>query len=325
VVCRGIRPPCPTLILTSILIARRYDEHPSVTTRLQFVVIGVAALGSKETAAIGAGLVLLDAWARNAVSRTLCVDTGILIAVAGVFSLLRLTSAFGLAQPPFGKYLVQRAIFGSFGGLAVPWHVDVIRVLPWLPILGVLAVVYLLMVFFLVSGSSQRTTLALAAAAWVLLPIIPIFPLFFVAPDLQSSRFLYLPAVGWAALLVVVVPDQSVRYLKLQSAAAVVGLIVLAAYGTRLHLHPWREAALMRDRVEASALDAGMTKCTNVTLSNLPDSVKGAYVFRNGGHEAFARDLHLNAIVDNHPGGECSFRWSDARLSFVPSAISHPP
>jgi hypothetical protein len=309
-----------TLILTSILIARRYEGHPSMATRLLFVVIGVAALGSKETAAIGAGFVLVDAWARNAISRKLCVDTGILIAVAGIFSLARLTSAFGLATPPFGKYLVQRAIFGSFGGLAVPWHADVIRNAPWLPILAVVAVVYLLMVFFLDSGSRQRTKLAIGAAAWVLLPIVPIFPLFFVGPDLQASRFLYLPAVGWAALIVVVASEPSARrHLKPQSVAAVVGLIVMSAYGTWLHLRPWREAALMRDRVEASALDAGMTKCTNVTLSNLPDSVRGAYVFRNGGPEAFARDLHLNATLDHHPAGECSFRWSDARLSFVPS------
>ena len=285
--------------------------------RIQFLVVGVAAMASKETAAIGAGFVLLDAWARNALSRKLCVDTAILITGAAVFSLVRLTSAFGLARPPFSKYLLQRAIFGTFGGLAVPWHVDVIRGLPWLPILGVLAIVYLLMVFFLDSGSRQRTKLAIAAAAWVLLPIIPIFPLFFVAPDLQASRFLYLPAVGWAALLVVMASEQSAKTI-----AAGVGLIVMAAYGTWLHLHPWNEAALMRDRVEASALDAGMNRCTVVALSNLPDSVRGAYVFRNGGPEAFARDLHLHAILDSHPGGQCSFRWSDTRLSFE---ASHRP
>jgi hypothetical protein len=53
-------------------------------------------------------------------------------------------------------------------------------------------------------------------------------------------------------------------------------------------------------------------------LSNLPDSVRGAYVFRNGASEAFARDLRLNAVPGN-AGGPCSFRWSGTRLSFVPS------
>jgi hypothetical protein len=59
--------------------------------------------------------------------------------------------------------------------------------------------------------------------------------------------------------------------------------------------------------------------CPTVILSNLPDSVGGAYVFRNGGVEAFARDLHLHAVLGDDPGGRCAFRWSDARSSFVQS------
>ena len=316
--CSGVFDLSATaLVLTCVLVARRYDDHPSVATRVQFIAIGVAALASKETAAIAVGLVLVDAWSRNALSRRLLVDAGILVGIAGAFSLARLTSAFGLARPPFSKFLLQRAVLGSFGGLAVPWHVDVITSVPWLPILGVFIVTYLSTVFLVGSGSKRRTKFAMAAAMWVLLPIIPIWPIFFVAPDLQASRFLYLPAVGWAALIVVVASKPSATYLKPLSTAAVGGLILIAAYGTTLHLRPWTDAARLRDQVEASALDAGMNRCPTITLGNLPDSVRGAYVFRNGGPEAFASDLHLKAVVDNHPGGPCSFRWSDTQLSFV--------
>jgi hypothetical protein len=59
--------------------------------------------------------------------------------------------------------------------------------------------------------------------------------------------------------------------------------------------------------------------CPIVILSSLPDSVGGAYVFRNGGVEAFAHDLHLHAALGDDPGGRCAFRWSDARFSFVQS------
>jgi hypothetical protein len=318
--CSGVFDLFATsLVLTCVLVARRYEDHPSMATRIQFVAVGIGALASKETAAIAVGLVLAEAWSRDAISRRLLVDTGILVGIVGVFSLARLTSAFGLARLPFSKYLLQRAVFGSFGGLAVPWHVDVIRRLPWLPILGVLIVIYLSAVFLVEPGSKRRTKLASAAALWLLLPIIPIWPIFFVAPDLQASRFLYLPVVGWAALVVVVASEPSRKYLKLLSTAAVVGLILIAAYGTVLHLRPWKEAARLRDQVEASALDVGMNRCPTITLSDLPDSVRGAYVFRNGGREAFASDLHLNAIVDNQSVGPCSFRWSDARLSFMQS------
>ena len=307
-----------TLVLLCVLIARRYDDHPSVATRIAFVAVGLAAVASKETAAVAAGLVLVDAWARRAVSRALLVDIGALVGTVGVFGLVRLASAFGPARPPLSKYLLQRAVFGSVGGLAVPWHVDVIRGLPWLPILGVLAVLYLVTVFLLGPGSMQRTKCALAAALWILLPIVPVFPIFFIAPDLQAARYLYLPLVGWAALLAVVASEPHVgRYQQGGSRVAILGLVVITAYGAMRHQEPWREAARMRDRVEASALDVRSSTCPTMTVSHVPDSVRGAYVFRNGVPEAFEHDLRLNVSV-GHEAGPCAFLWSDARLAFVP-------
>ncbi len=63
-----------------------------------------------------------------------------------------------------------------------------------------------------------------------------------------------------------------------------------------------------------------MERCEAVVVGNLPDSVDGAYVFRNGGAEAFARDLQLDVTLAEERAGPCSFRWNDARLSFVGSA-----
>ena len=63
----------------------------------------------------------------------------------------------------------------------------------------------LLAAFFLESAASKHATrIALAAAAGVLLPVVPVFPILFIAPDLQQSRYLYMPAVGWAALVVTI-------------------------------------------------------------------------------------------------------------------------
>jgi hypothetical protein len=202
----------------------------------------------------------------------------------------------------------------------VPWHADLIERLPLLPILGASTVVYLLTTFFLASdASTQRTKLTIAASAWVLVTIIPVFPILFIAPDLQQSRYLYASSVGWAALIVVLASEPATPFLKGLSLAAVIGLMSIASYGTVFHLGPWRSAALVRDRVEASAIEVGMARCSMVTLSNVPDSVRGAYVFRNGVVEAFARELRVSAALDNRASGECAFRWNEARLSFVPS------
>ena len=102
---------------------------------------------------------------------------------------------------------------------------------------------------------------------------------------------------------------------------AVGGLIAIAPYGIRLHLQPWTEAAALRDRIETAALSPEMEKCQVVTIGNLPETARGAYVFRNGPSEAFARDLKRTAVIDNNAVGECAFRWDDAQRSFTQTGV----
>jgi len=317
--CSGVFDLLATsLILVCVLVAREYDDRPRLATRLQFVLVAVAALASKETAAIAPALVLVDAYVRRAMSRKLLVDVSILIGIVGAFSAWRLASVPGYTTTPFGKYEMQSLVFGSFGSLATPWHVDVVHSRPWLPIAGVLFLVFLLTVFFVGRATEQRRRLVVAAPLWVLLPILPVWATFFVAPDLQQSRYLYLSAIGWAAIIVFAASAGTERrYLKVLQRTAVAGLIAISSFGIRLHLQPWSEAAAVRDQIEAAALAPEIEQCPIVTIGHLPDSVRGAYLFRNGPAEAFARDLHRTAVIDNNAVGECAFRWNDARRSFV--------
>jgi hypothetical protein len=60
--------------------------------------------------------------------------------------------------------------------------------------------------------------------------------------------------------------------------------------------------------------------CRPILVSNLPDNVKGAYVFRNGAREAFKRDMNATVSVagtGESRTGACSFRWNEKTLSFV--------
>jgi hypothetical protein len=307
------------LVLLCILVARRYDHGPSAATRVQLVALGLAALASKETAVVAGGLVLVDGWARRRLSQKLLIDCGILLAIAGTFGAVRLATAFGASTPPLSKYLLQRALFGTVGALAVPWHIDVVEQLPWLPIAGVAAIVGLAVAFFVhAEASLQRTRLALASAVWMLLPVVPVFPILYVAPDLQQARYLYLSGAAWAVLLAVAASE---RGRHMFTFATLGGLIAIGTYGTVLHQRPWQEAARVRDRVETAARGPEMDACQEVSVSNLPDSVDGAYVFRNGAAEAFARDLQLEVkVVESGVQGACSFRWDEGRLSFVRSA-----
>jgi hypothetical protein len=218
---------------------------------------------------------------------------------------------------------MQRFLFGEFGSLVVPWHVDVIRSIPWLPITGVIMVTGLAIKFCMTAGASNRTRLAMMSLAWVIVGATPLASFFFVAPDLQGSRYLYLPTMGWAAVLMVMAEDECNEHDDMRTAVSTMGvcamvvLIALGAMGTSFHIRQWERAAALRDQVELAArTDQRIRACRDIRLVGLPDAAEGAYVFRNGATEAFARDLGLRAIVDTDTG-ECSFKWNPQMRAFT--------
>lgn len=303
-----------TLILLGVLVGRRYDDNPSWRTRALFVSSLIAAVASKETAVIGFAFVLLDAWARNVAPRKLLLDTSICAAIVAGFSLIRLTSAFGIERPPFSQYLVQRAIFGAFGALAVPWHLDVIRADTGVVVLACASIIALTTMFFVFDRTSRRLKLALVACGWVLLPTLPVFPVFYIAPDLQGARYLYLSGVGWCVLLAIF--GSGANKYRLFAPGLIVLVIGFSIFGTRQHLRPWARAAVLRDSVESAAASLKHAGCNVVTIVGAPDTVAGAYVFRNGLREAFQRDLGLTVSRNSAPG-ICAARWDSSTRTFV--------
>jgi hypothetical protein len=304
-----------TLVLSAVLVSRRYDDAPSRGTRAAFITLGLAAVASKETAIVVAALVVVDALARGVRPRKLWLDAAVVLGLAGAFGVARVARAFGTSPPASSRYDVQRVLFGSVGALAVPWHVDVSAAYPWLPIATVLMTLVIALAFFIRPSPRRQTALALLALTVTLLPILPVWPMFFVAPDLQGARYLYMASVGWAGLAVVLAGQAGERPpraggggLRSWPLAVIAGLLTASAIGTRLHLAPWREAARLRDDVEAAARSSVRSTCSGtIAVSGLPDSVRGAYVFRNGVREAFARDLHLSVVEG--PAGPCSLKW----------------
>jgi hypothetical protein len=134
-----------------------------------------------------------------------------------------------------------------------------------------------------------------------------------VAPDLQGSRYLYLPIIGWAGLLACMASASGTsRVARLTSVMTVTLILATYLVGLEIHLRPWHAAAALRDRVEQAAVQH-FPACPDIRLSNLPDNVDGAYVLRNGAPEAFAR---LGIRVTNQSPGKCSFAWDDERRGF---------
>jgi hypothetical protein len=318
--CSGVFDVLATfLLLAVVLIARQYEYDSSIRTRVSFFAIGALALLSKETAAVAPLLVLIDAWIRRTLPRRLGQDTAMLAGAILVVSVVRLVSRFGVMSPPIRRFLIQRALFASFGSLAVPWHEDVVRLSALMPLVSGLIVIALLTAFFLSRGGPGRGRALLAGATWIVAAVIPVFPILAIGLDLQASRYLYLAVVGWAALVVTAAASVSATrtWLTAVSHSLVIVLVALGLYGTRVHLRHWIEAAAVRDRVELAARsNPQMRACPEITVNRLPDSVRGAYLFRNGAREAFARDLGLRAMVTDDVG-PCAFRWDEATGTFL--------
>jgi hypothetical protein len=302
------------LVLGFVLIGRLYDGSATRFQRAAFVGVGILALGAKETAAIGSLLVLTDAWIRNTLNRRLLADTGLVFTVAAGFSAARLVGAFGMTAPSVTKYEIQRALFETFGGLSVPFHADVVHRWPWLAILGALAVVVVFGCCF-VAATRQLPRVLSGAAAWMLISILPVFQFVFVGSDLQGARFLYLAAPAWVSFIAAATSSVRVPVARRLSLIAAAGLLTLWAAASRAHLEPWKAAALLRDRViQAAKANVPMQPCRTVHLGKLPDTVRGAYVFRNGAPEALLEATGL--LVSAAAAPECRFVWNESAQAF---------
>jgi hypothetical protein len=296
------------LLLATLLTARGYSVAPSLGRRLAFVVIALAAFLCKETAGIAGPIVVLDGLVWRRQSRKLYIDAAILTGITAGIIGLRLVFGSSSARQPITRYLVQRWLFGTLGGLLVPWHADVIRAHPWVPIAGIVAVLAIVTLFFVQSHPAARIQTAMVTVGWCLLATLPPIALFFVAPDLQGARYLYVATVGYAATLMVTasVGDTTPPAIRMLVIAAIAVLVITGICGVRWHLHPWYEAASLRDRVIAAAsADRRIQGCASPVFADLPDTVRGAYVFRNGGEEALKPRFVSSAIST-----KCSFRWN---------------
>jgi hypothetical protein len=237
-----------------------------------------AALLAKETAVAGPALAWLSQPRRW---RAVAAGAGLVI----VYAMLRI--AFGPVSRGYivapTSYLIKELLVRPFATLTVPLHAEV--VLRW-PLVGVVlasAVVLLVMrAAWIWQGDRRVIATLVALAVWVLAGAAPVYALLNITATLQGARYLYLPACGWAMLIAALLaPDRS-RW----NLAASVALCAAGVAGTMINLRPWSAASALRDEILGRAATARAAGCVSVWVSDVPDSIQGAYVFRNGLAEA---------------------------------------
>ena len=308
--CSGIFDlSAATLVLTAILLGRRYRDNATPGNRLFLVATCLGGLLCKETAVVAPLLVMLDAWAtRHPVRRALWLDCAMTIAAGAVYGIVRLQSN-SAGGPVLTGFILQRYLFGSVGALAAPWHADLISGYAWLAVLWALAVIVLFAAPEPEAAGHARRPVALAS--WLVVSTLPAVAFLFVSPQLEGARYVYLSSAGWAAILMLRIESLQAARPGLRPLALVglLGFAAAGAFGIHRHMAPWQEAAQLRDRVERAGLALYKSaNCASLSLDTLPDSVRGAYVFRNGAPEAFRRDLQVPVEVASAPGA-CPFSW----------------
>jgi len=133
-------------------------------------------------------------------------------------------------------------------------------------------------------GHRHAMWTASALALSVLASVAPVYSLFDVSPALEGARYLYLPAVAWSILLASVLMPTNSR-LNLVLVAVV---LIASVTGLRTNLTVWNAAGRTRDDLLAQVARAREAGCAAVWIRNVPDSINGAYVFRNGLQDAVA-------------------------------------
>jgi protein O-mannosyl-transferase len=209
--------------------------------------------------------------------------------------------------------LVQRYLaWGSFGGYPgeAPQHASVLwdhlasalavmigplnrLVFPaWFVQLWMLGMAVLLLAG-LMSGRNQR--LILLSLVWIVITSFPALTILPVGADLQNSRLLYLPSVGFSVGLAALLQGVAERYLPrhhrpmFAGCALVVGLAYFAVLPAQIH--PW----IVAGQVSLDVVDQlhrfvpAFAPGSRLQVVGLPDNYKGAYIYRLGLDHAYGR------------------------------------
>jgi hypothetical protein len=294
---------------------------PRSTSRVLFAFVAlICALSTKETSivAFAIGGILVLAMRRGLAGRATwwTIASGAIISAAFVVWRLAHVGPRVDNAPSLTHRGIEHFLTSPFGALGSPWTAVDLAAYPWLGFVSTVVVLGLVLAAF--GGRRWIGGIQIPAALCVsaLLAILPVGRYFFVAPDLQGSRYLYLPCVFFVLLIVYLVQVVVRRGHRAAAYGVFAMLITCWVYGTVIHQRSWRLAGTARDALLAATVDAARQDgCQRLWIERLPDNVDGAYVFRSGFAEALdaAGVTRPVTVSGSRPADACAIPWSPGR------------
>lgn len=142
-----------------------------------------------------------------------------------------------------------------------------------------------------VSGALQMFATRLRAwrfylfcAGWFVLSLIPVYKVFDVAQDLESSRYAYLATIPLCLLIAALAaPLWRIRVVSWVQCALFAAFVGIAAATLHTHNMVWHNAGEIGNRIKQQmyALVKNMPANPNIVLVGAPDNEQGAYIMRN--------------------------------------------
>ena len=318
-----------TFVLLAVTIWRRGRWSAGWTAA--FVLCCVAGLLSKESAVAAPALIVLITAAsarRWAEARGHLMPVAVALSIAAGFFIVRGLSsdalAGHLAHLPSGRRQWKDLLTRPFAGVAVPMRTDS-GIGPEAYLAGLLVLLLVGTVLLRLhwsgpravvdDGEEWRGAVFVAGAGWILVSALPLLMQFYVSPTLEGSRYLYLPAAGFALAISSAFAGRRSKRLDVVSAGLLTGLLGIYAVRLQEERRTWQEAARTRDAVVADAArTVRAVPCRGLTILDAPDNVNGAFVFREGLREA------LDGLPLDPAGAACVHRWNGSALVRSPSA-----
>jgi hypothetical protein len=214
------------------------------------------------------------------------------------------------------RYVIKELLARPVGMLAIPWSTVVLDAWPAIGYLWAAAVVGAAASYAWRTAKWVQPFAIARCLAAAVVSVLPVYSMLFISPDLENARYLYLATAFWVIAVIGFVTTPGAHRIGFGASIALGVAIAVGAVGVQRHLGSWREAAVLRDRVLTAAANALVTApCPTVSLAAAPDSVHGAYVFRNGLAEAVAVRTGAQSLTGP---GDCLLAWNGS--NFVAAA-----
>lgn len=310
----GMFDVCMTAFVLACIYVNPLSRLPLAVTLSLAAAFAAAALFSKETAIVLPLLWFLchgaDAGDDRTARRRLLLTGGSLVLLCLAYLGWRYLEHLPLSGGvDLSRYVVKEHVSRLFASLILPFRTTTLDAAPWLGVCGAMlgAASLLAIVMPRLTGYER---IAVQGIGWAVVAAIPTIGYLIIGADLDGSRYLYLPAVGWGWFL----GAAWERSLREKWAVPLTVLLILftslAIRERQILVGQWIASSQARDRIlENAVLVSREHQCSEIQAAGLPERQQGAQLFNNGFAEAFARR------PDRTAGARpCTLTWVNGRF-----------